>query len=87
MATAQQAADAIGDINIDWDDANELDEVVKHISQVIHALREKVQRLADGVDETALRETYGQAIGEAAGSLGGVAEQLHETIGGGVLRR
>ena len=87
MASAQQAADAIGDIHMEWNDANDLDEVVMNISSVITALQEKVQRLGDGLEETALRETYGAAVKEAAASLSGIADHLHSVVGGGVLRR
>lgn len=87
MASASAAADAVGEINLDWDEANGLDEILRNIADVVHALHERVQVLGEKVEETALRDSYGEAIKEAASSLTGIADHLHDTVGGGVLRR
>jgi hypothetical protein len=86
-STPQEIADSIRDIPIDWDDANELDEILKSLHAPIEAMKEKLQRLSDSLEVTAIIDSYKDAISGASGSLTGVSQQLADVIRGGVLRR
>jgi hypothetical protein len=86
MATSRQVAEQIRDLSVDWDDAEELHQVLMHLHEIIEATQERFQRLGDKLAETALTERYSEAVAEAAGSLSGVADQIQSVVGGGVLQ-
>jgi len=86
MATSQQVADQIRDLNVDWDDAEELHQILVHLHEIIAATQERLQRVGDSLEETAIKPEDRDAVQEAAGTLSGSADQLQEVVGGGVLR-
>jgi hypothetical protein len=86
MATSAQVAEGIRDLNVDWDDAEELHQILMHLHEIIEATQERLQRVGDKLSETALKEKYADAVAEAAGSLSGSADSLQSVVGGGVLR-
>ena len=86
MATSAQVADGIRDLDVDFDDAETLHQVLMHLHEVTEATREVFERLAEKVKETGLKEKYGETIEEAAGSLSGIGDQVQEVVGGGVLQ-
>jgi hypothetical protein len=86
MATSAQVADQIRDLNVHWDDAEELHQILMHLHTIIEATQERLQSISDRLPETAIKQSYADAVAEAAGSLSGSADQLQSVIGGGVLR-
>ena len=86
MATSRQVAEQIRDLNVDWDDAEELHQILMYLHEVIEATQERLQRVGDSLEETAIKPEYRDAVQEAAGTLSGSADQLQQVIGGGVLR-
>lgn len=85
MATSRQVAEQIRDLNVDWDDAEELHQILMYLHEVIEATQERLQRVGDSLEETAIKPEYRDAVQEAAGTLSGSADQLQQVIGGGVL--
>lgn len=86
MASSAQVADGIRDLTVDWGSAEELDEVLRNLHQIGEAIHDKFQVLADKLQETALKEAYGQKIAEIAGDYAGSADKIREAVGGGVLQ-
>lgn len=86
MATAQDVAEGIRDLNVDWDNAEELHQTLMHLHEIIEATQERLHQVAQSLEETALKPQYHEAVAEAAGSLNGAAEGLQEVVGGGVLQ-
>lgn len=87
MATSAQVADAIRDLDTDFDDAETLHQNLVNLHEIIAATQEVLQRTGDKVAETPLNKAgYSDAIHEAAGNLSGVADQLQQVVGGGVLQ-
>jgi hypothetical protein len=86
MATSQQVADGIRDLEVHFDDAEELHQVLLHLHEITEATREKFQQLGDRVSETGLKEHYADAIHEAANDLSGVGDKVQSVVGGGVLQ-
>jgi hypothetical protein len=86
MATSQQVAEQIRDLSVEWDDAEELHQILMYLHEIITAAQERLQRVGDSLEETAIKPEYREAVNEAAGTLSGSADQLQEVIGGGVLR-
>lgn len=87
MATSMQVADGIRDLNVEWDDPAEFHQILVHLHEIVRATQERLQAVADRLDETPLRQEYQGPVAEAAGSMSGIADQLQQVTGGGVLRR
>lgn len=86
MATSAQVAEGISDLDIDFDDAETLHQVLLHLHEITEAVQGRLNSLADRVAETGLKEKYSDAIKEAASAQSGVGEQLKDVVGGGVLQ-
>ena len=86
MATSAQVADQIRDLNVHWDDAEELHQILMHLHEIIDATQERLQAVSDRLPDTAIKQAYADAVAEAAGSMRGSADRLQDVIGGGVLR-
>jgi uncharacterized membrane protein YccC len=86
MATSQQVADGIRDLNVDWDNAEELHQILMHLHEIVQATQERLQLVADKLPETAIKPEYSDTISESAADLNGVADKIQSVVGGGVLQ-
>lgn len=87
MADVRAVAEGIEELG-GWDaeDPEQLHTTLTDLHRVVEATQAAYQRIADKLPETGVRTEYAEAVADAAGSLGGVADQLRSIIGGGVLR-
>lgn len=87
MADVSSIADQIEELG-GWDaeDPEQLHDTLTNLHRVIEATQAALQRIGDKLPETGVKDAYAEAVGEAASGLGGIADQLHSVIGGGVLR-
>ena len=87
MADVKAIADSIEELG-GWDaeDPQQLHETLTNLHRVVESTQSALQRIGDKLDETGVRELYADAVREAAGGLGGIADELKSVIGGGVLR-
>ena len=88
MAEVREAAEQIREMAAsDFHDSNHAHDVLVELSDIIAAAEETVRAVGEKVREApGITNDYAEAADEAAGSLSGIADQLHERIGEGIVR-
>jgi hypothetical protein len=85
MADVHAVADEIRGMIHSWIDANDLDETVEHAHELPRAVQEEFAAFAEQLREsTNLDPRIADAFEEAASSMAGTADQLHEQTTFGV---
>jgi len=85
MADVHSAADQIREMISGWFDANDLDETVEHAHELPRALEGEFAFFAEKLREnTNLDPRIADAFAEAASSMAGIADALHEKTTFGV---
>lgn len=69
---------------MDTDDAQQIHETLVNLHDVLRAVQETYQRIADQLPETGTKESYADSVSEAASALSGIADKLQAEVGGGV---
>lgn len=87
MADVQSIADAIEELG-GWDaeDPDQIHTTLTNLHRVIGSTQSALQRIGDKLPETGVKDSYAEAVNEAAAALGGIADQLESVIGGGVVQ-
>ena len=87
MANVREAADQIQEMIQDWIDANDLDETLEDAHEIPRAVQAAFSAYAEKLrEDTNLAEQIPEAFAEAADSMAGVADALHEKTTFGVQR-
>ena len=86
MADVQSIADSIRDVggNMDTDDPQQIHDTLVSMHDIVRAVQETLQQMADQLPETGVKDRYAEAVAEAASGLNGIADQLQQEVGGGV---
>ena len=87
MADVSSIADAIEELG-GWDaeDPEQIHDTLTSLHRVIGSAQSALQRIGDKLPETGVKDSYAEAVNEAAAALGGIADQLESVIGGGVVQ-
>ena len=88
MADMQSMADQIREIGLsDFADSNDAHENLVNLSKIVEATQETLSSMAEKIREApGITNDYAEAAEEAAGSLSGVADELHGKVGLGIVR-
>ena len=85
MADVHAVADEIRSTIHSWTDANDLDGTVEHAHELPRAVQDEFAAFAERLREsTNLDSRIADAFDEAASSMAGIADQLHEQTTFGV---
>lgn len=88
MAELKDLADQIRETGaVEFRDSNHAHEILTELSEIISAVEETLRNVAERVYEApGIVNEYGDAATEAAGHLNGVADQVQERIGEGIVQ-
>jgi hypothetical protein len=87
-ADIQQQAEQIREMGaMEFHDSNHAHDTLVNLADIIAATQETIQQIGEKIREApGITNDYAEAADEAAGQMSGIADQLQEQVGQGIVQ-